>query len=119
MHKLRDSHRELRMCFGRDELCTSILQSALQSGAVLVFGGRQAGKTTILRKIEDSFNEDRCSSDDLRQLVIPVYADLMTLPYDAAPRDFFRLLSTLALQACSRRIEGFELRSLPTEKQDT
>jgi len=119
MHKHSDPPPRLRSCFGRDEVSTSILASALETGAVLMFGGRQAGKTTVLRKIEDDFHEDICSTDDLRPLTVPVYADLMRLPYDATPRDFFRLLSTLALSACRRRIRGFELQSLPAEFEHT
>jgi hypothetical protein len=41
---------------------------------------------------------------------VPVYVDLMQLPYDATPADFFQLVSRLASAACMRmnfRLKGF------------
>lgn len=115
MHKHSNAiYGGLDLCFGRDELCKDLVESALDSGAVLMFGGRQAGKSTILRKIERDLRKDLCSADDLRHLKVPVYADLMRLPYDATPVDFFRLLSNLALDACKQQIAGFGLQSLRT-----
>ncbi|SRR6266404_6254480 len=105
MHKHSDAkHSSLNFCVGRRDLCGGLVESALDSGAVLMFGGRQAGKTTVLRKIENDLRKVSCSTDDLCPLNVPVYADLMRLPYDATPRDFFRMLSKLALDACRRQI---------------
>jgi hypothetical protein len=82
-------------CFGRDELCDHIIRSALEQGAVLLFGGRQAGKTTVLLRIEENHRA--------RPDVIPIYVDLMTLPPEAGPAEVFRLLSYLARQRCRER----------------
>jgi hypothetical protein len=82
-------------CFGRDELCDHIVRSALEQGAVLLFGGRQMGKTTILLRIEKNLLS--------RPDVIPIYVDLMTLPPQAGPPEVFRLLSRLAFEGCRGR----------------
>jgi hypothetical protein len=114
LHRNRTSlGSDFNACVGREQLCKSIVASAHEAGAVLVFGGRQAGKTTVLLKITNDLSVTSCTVDDLCSLTVPVYVDLMKLNYDASPRDFFRTLTLLALEACRRQIAGFELQSLP------
>lgn len=84
-----------RFCFGRDELCEHIVRSALEQGAVLLLGGRQSGKTTLLLRIADVLRS--------RPDVIPIYVDLMTLPPDTQPSEVFRLLGDLAYEGCLTR----------------
>ena len=49
----------LQQCFGREDLCNAVVNSALEAGAVLLFGGRQAGKTTLLREIAKTLSAER------------------------------------------------------------
>jgi hypothetical protein len=99
--------RKYTSCYGRADLFRELVSGATHSACVLLFGGRQSGKTTILRALEDSLSSARVSMATGGRINIPVYVDLMTLPYDATPVEFFQVVSARAIQACSRQVEGF------------
>lgn len=101
-------------CFGRDGLCSDLIASAFEARAALLFGGRQAGKTTVLRRIATQLGQSGASVAVLDRLDLGVYVDLMALPHDATPIDFYRLLSRLAWQECKKRILGYSLASPPS-----
>ena len=95
-------------CFGRDELCANVLRSAKRNGAVLLFGGRQSGKTTLLLKLALGRRQHRASIHVMEEFDLGVYIDLMQLPYDATPKEFFGYLRYRLLSSCTSSIEGFE-----------
>ena len=97
--RVQKSESEL-LCFGRDLLCDDVLRSTFSHGCVLLFGGRQSGKTTALLNIARRLG---CEPDSGAQKRIPVFVDLMRLPYDAKPADFFASLATLSVDACATR----------------
>jgi len=86
------------LCFG-DELCDDILRSVSFHGCVLLFGGRQSGKTTTLRNIAHRLAQKN-REQQTPQIRLPVFVDLMRLPYDAKPPDFFAYLARLSGDAC-------------------
>ena len=90
-------------CYGRDQLIGRMLAGADERRCVLVFGGRQAGKTTMLRHAQEmSAGNVRDGGDE----VVAVYVDLMALRYDAGPRDFYGYLLERAAGVCARVVEG-------------
>lgn len=93
-------------CFGRDELCKNVKRLAAHDSSVLLFGGRQCGKTTVLLKIAQDLGELRYDVSQLAEAEIPVYIDLMQLPHDAGPSDVFELFLKLGTEACHRQIIG-------------
>lgn len=99
------------ICFGRRELRGSIVTGARHCGCVLLFGGRQSGKTTLLRAVEYDLLEgsaDRSAGAGL----VPVYVDLMRLPHDAEPADFYRLILKCARNTCSMLWQGLPATAL-------
>ncbi len=95
-------------CFGRDAFCSEIIKVAFHHRALLLFGGRQSGKTTILLRIKELLGKNQGISTELNSIDIPVYIDLMTMPYDATPNDFWYFIAKQAQRACKHQIEGFE-----------
>jgi len=93
----------------RDALCASIIRSSLGSRVTLLFGSRQAGKTAVLRHIVKTVQPSSADVDVLGDFDLPVFVDLMRLPYDATPPDFFRLVLEAAHNACSKAIRGFAI----------
>ena len=102
------------ICVGREALCKTVVDSASNSSCVLLFGGRQAGKTTILRQIATDLATGKRSSRELGRLQLPVFVDLMRLPYDAGPNEFFRLMADRAKRECEASISGFRIRGSST-----
>jgi hypothetical protein len=86
---------------------------------VLLFGGRQSGKTTVLHAVEDHLANAVLGIDAGCQALVPVYVDLMQLAYDATPFDFFRLVLQLAHLACVRHIVGFKSASIRRRRGDS
>ena len=82
-----------------------------RDGAVLLYGGRQSGKTSFLLAVADKMRSKTARVANLVSLDVPVYVDLTALHYDATPPDFFGLLLAKTCEAFTRQIEGF----LPTE----
>lgn len=99
------------LCIGRDELIDEVVNSAKKHGAVLLFGGRQSGKTTLLRKLTEVLSTQRGNVSTLSGLDVPVFVDLMRLPVDATPADFFSFLISAAIGQCERQIDGFTISS--------
>jgi len=102
-HRTRPARLETQLlCCGRETLCEEVVRSTFAHGCVLLFGGRQSGKTTTLRNIALQLlkgNEGESSS----QIRVPVFVDLMRLPYDATPADFFSMLAKLSVDACAQQ----------------
>lgn len=96
--------------FAERPTAQSRMEYALRrSNAVLLYGGRQAGKTTFLRRLQDASLAVLANVDQLSGYDLVVYVDLSRLQYDATPADFFLLLYTKAVAACEARVIGFEL----------
>lgn len=94
-------------CFGREQVCAEIVRSATTDGSVLLYGGRQSGKTTVLLRIARDLADLRGSIARMVSLDVPVYVDLMKLPAEATPPDFFRVCASLASAACQKQVDGF------------
>jgi hypothetical protein len=116
----KNSTEPLRpFCFGRDEPCTSIVRSSMESGSVLLFGGRQSGKSTVLRKISYDLGCVQTHRRELRLLQVPVYVDLLKLGHDGGPSEFFQMLATLAVARCKRQIQGLRLKPIRSGSERT
>jgi hypothetical protein len=72
---------------GRDAFCRQLIRAASDNGSVLLFGGRQSGKTSILRR---TIEISSTAGDDTGVLDLAVMLDLMRLPHDSTPEHFFR-----------------------------
>ena len=92
------------LCLGRGALLESVVASAQERRSVLLFGGRQSGKTTLLRNIQIRMAEELKGVGKFGGSPVCVYVDLLTLPFDARPSDFFSLLTRLAATACQTMI---------------
>src|SRR4051812_19489052 len=101
-------------CFGRDALCERLLRDALERGAVLLLGGRQSGKTTILLRISHDLRKARGDICQMHHLDVGVYIDLRDLAFDAVPADFFRMLARRARDECQRAVDGYPSIDLPS-----
>lgn len=97
---------DINNCVGRDKIIEEVIASALNHRCVLLFGGRQIGKTTLLLKIVDKMKK-KVTADQLNTFICPVFVDLTRLKIDATPADFFDLLIKSAFDVCSALIEGF------------
>ncbi len=91
-------------CVGRDLVVRELLERAAQLKCVLLYGGRQAGKTTLLRNVERVSVAAARGAVAFADAEVAVYVDLMGLPYDAEPSDFYRLL-VLRTGAVLARVE--------------
>ncbi|WJD77325.1 hypothetical protein QRD21_09355 [Klebsiella michiganensis] len=92
---------------GRDEFRATVIKQALSRRCVLLFGGRQSGKTSLLLKIEKDLSR-QVSVQNLDAFVCPVYVDLTMLPVDAKTNDFFNHLIASAVSSCNKYIDGFD-----------
>lgn len=109
------AHGLTASCVGRDELCREVFEAAMQHRCVLLFGGRQAGKTSILRRVAAELVARKSIVSDLGRLTVCVSLDLMRMPIDADPKSFFRMMSSYAADACGTQIGGFDAELLPSE----
>jgi hypothetical protein len=94
-------------CFGREDFCSELIPLAFQRRSLLLFGGRQSGKTTTLLRVRDLMKLDVANISELNSIDVPVYIDLMRLPFDATPNDFWGMLAMQAYKACVEQILGF------------
>ena len=85
-----------QLCVGREQLKREIVGCAASQGAVLLFGGRQTGKTTVLRAVTRDLNRELFHEDGSYRGPIGVYVDLLRLPVDAGPTYLFGYLARLA-----------------------
>lgn len=92
---------------GREALIEKVVGATRRSNAVLLFGGRQSGKTSLLLKLRERLASERADVGRMSAIDIPVYVDLTTLPYEASPQDFFELLAVRADRACREQVTGF------------
>ncbi|MGF6369417.1 energy-coupling factor transporter ATP-binding protein EcfA2 [Paraburkholderia sp. RAU6.4a] len=99
--------KQSTLCVGRDQLINEVVRAAKKHGAVLLFGGRQSGKTTLLRKLTEVLSMKKANVSTLASLDVPVYVDLMRLPIEATSTDFFSFLIEAAAAQCARQIDGF------------
>lgn len=89
---------------GRDAFCQRLVIAAADSGCVLLFGGRQSGKSSILRRTVELLSN---GTEDKGVLDLPVLVDLMRLPHDAAPQHFFQFAAEqLSATAYARGLRG-------------
>ena len=88
-------------CYGRDDLIGRMLERADDSRCVLLFGGRQAGKTTILRHAERNSTKKFHRASRYSVGTVAVYVDLMALPYDSGPPEFYSYLMHCATSVCA------------------
>src|SRR5688572_23907285 len=87
-----------RAVVGRDEFCRRLVRAACDNGCVLLFGGRQSGKSSILRRTVETLSS---AQEDEGVLNLPVVLDLMRLRHDADPEQFFRFAAG-EVSACAR-----------------
>ena len=104
-------------CYGRDTLIADLLQFADERKCVLLFGGRQAGKTTVLRHAQGVSVEGFRRSPAYGDGVLAVYVDLMALPYTAGPAEFYGCLLDQALQVCRTVFDGRSVEETRTTNQ--
>lgn len=88
-------------CYGRDDLIRTMLELADDRRCLLLFGGRQAGKTTMLRHAERVSLARLHQSGGYSEETLAVYVNLMALPYDAGPSEFYRFLLDRAVVVCA------------------
>lgn len=74
---------------------------------LLLFGGRQAGKTTMLQHAQDVAVSRLNQSGGYGEEILPVYVNLMGLPYDAGPAEFYGYLVDRAIAVCSDVFDDF------------
>jgi len=95
-----------KLCFGRKSLLTHIIDSALSRRCVLLFGGRQSGKTTALLRIGADLLRP-VEVGKLDAFVCPVYVNLTALPINAQAPEFYNFLLNSAMESCISAIDGF------------
>ena len=79
--------------FGREELIETLLSDATKNKCVMLFGGRGAGKTTVLRNVENWSKEQFSPQEDLLDKTVAIYVDLQGgLRPGSGPSDFYALL---------------------------
>lgn len=105
------SREDTSLCIGRDSEIRDIVDSVIRSGCVLLFGGRQAGKTTLLHGIAADLENRITGAPQSGLCRVPVFVNLMRLPYDAVPNDFFLLMAERAKEECERLINSFRVSS--------
>src|ERR1700730_13194284 len=92
---------------GRDATLARLLEAFRRESATLLYGGRQAGKTSVLLACATRMRATIGRVSDIAVLDVPVYVDLTTLHYDATPPELFGLLATKLRDALSQQIVGF------------
>lgn len=105
-------------CVGRGIFLNHLLAVALDRRCVLLFGGRQSGKTTMLLKLAANMAQS-VSVSRMDTFTCPVYVNLTALPMNASPADFFEVLSDAASAACARSIDGFVVSDAATNQCST
>ena len=100
-------------CFGRHALAEDVISYAGSEGSVLLYGGPQSGKTTLLLYVEKVFKDRIPKVIEFGEYEIGVYVDARgKLGRGAGPSEFFSFLGELAVRSCSGAVAGFDARSL-------
>ncbi|WP_291910786.1 hypothetical protein [Accumulibacter sp.] len=94
-------------------MCDGLLGATRKTNAVLLFGGRQSGKTALLLRLRDRLLRVTGEVATLGALEVPVYVDLTRLNYDARPADLFQTLVRAARTSCAKQIAGFPCENTP------
>ncbi|HVW53974.1 MAG TPA: AAA family ATPase [Trinickia sp.] len=97
---------DVKIFAGRRDLVIDLAKQAVNRRCVLLFGGRQSGKTTLLRKVHEALQRS-VHVDRFDTFTCPVYVDLTGLPVDAKPSDFFAYLLSAAVETCKTLVDGF------------
>lgn len=92
-------------CYGRDGLINRMLALAEERRCVLLFGGRQAGKTTILQHAERVSIQRLLGSENFGEGALAVYVNLMAMPFDASPATFYRYLIDRTVDVCAMQFK--------------
>ena len=98
-----------QVCVGRDLLIDELFSKAFEFQSVLVFGGRQSGKTTLLKHAQELSIDNLNNASEFERSLIAIYVDLMSLPYDAEPSAFYGKLVECAYASLSR-LQGRRVR---------
>lgn len=93
-------------CYGREALTRAVIDGLRTSQAALLFGGRLAGKTTLLLKVHEQLRRV-VKADELDRYDLPIYVNLMDLAADAGPEQFFALVFSKAADACALDVQGW------------
>ena len=68
-------------CLGRTELVATLAASAMRERCVMLYGGMSAGKTSVLRCVEQqSLNEIREAALTVKEVAAAVYVDMGLMP---------------------------------------
>lgn len=102
---------------GRETEVTAIKQALARTNAVLLFGGRQSGKTSLLRNLQKRNSTERHETSVLSSCELYVYIDLNELHYQATPETFYALLGMKAARSCEAMITGFQCPPIDSEYQ--
>ncbi|MFT2230604.1 AAA family ATPase [Klebsiella pneumoniae] len=111
MHTFDPFQANVSIFAGRSKLIVALEREAINRRCVLLFGGRQSGKTTLLLKVHESLQRS-VSVENLDTFTCPVYIDLTRLPVEATPSDFFTYLVVRTIESCKATIDGFPINSL-------
>ncbi|WP_400563939.1 AAA family ATPase [Pseudomonas aeruginosa] len=108
MHNFDPFQADVRIFAGRSKLVVELKRDAINRRCVLLFGGRQSGKTTLLLKVHESLQRS-VNVEKLDAFICPVFIDLTRLPVEATPGDFFTYLISRTVESCKASISGFPL----------
>lgn len=111
MHTFDPFQANVSIYAGRSKLIVALEREAINRRCVLLFGGRQSGKTTLLLKVHESLQRS-VSVENLDTFTCPVFIDLTRLPVEATPSDFFTYLVVRTIESCKATIDGFPTNSL-------
>lgn len=111
MHNFDPFQANVRIFAGRKKLVVDLEREAINRRCVLLFGGRQSGKTTLLLKVHESLQRS-VSVEKLDTFTCPVFIDLTRLPVEATPGDFFTYLILRAVESCKASIDKFPINPL-------
>ena len=107
------------LCVGRSDLASTIVSSTAECGSALLFGGRQSGKTTLLKHVARILSETTSIPHNGATQPLGIYIDLRRLASDAGPREFYSYLLATAVEVCARLVPDLPQRLLSADIADT
>jgi hypothetical protein len=85
-----DPHRvDISLFYGRDQLLLDLSSDVNAGRSCAIVGGRRIGKSTLLRKLENSLTEQLPTSAHSGFVVIPVYVDILSITSGQSPRPVY------------------------------